>query len=105
MATPTTTIDALPPAATPLNGTDLLIVQQAGITSKVQASFVGTGGSGSGGGASLPPGGTTGQALVKTSNVDGAAAWATLPRWQAMTLAEYNALAVKDPNTLYVING
>lgn len=25
--------------------------------------------------------------------------------WQQMTLAEYNALPVKDPNTLYVIVG
>lgn len=37
------------------------------------------GGGGGGGGAALPNGGTTGQALVKTSNVNGAYGWADIP--------------------------
>jgi len=50
MATPTTTIDALPPAALPLGPSDLIIVQQAGVTKKAIAADLAVGGGGGGGG-------------------------------------------------------
>jgi len=38
MATPTTSIDALPAAATPPNPADLVVVQQSGVTKKMPVS-------------------------------------------------------------------
>jgi len=43
MATPTTTIDALPIATEPLAPTDLVIVQQSGVTKKATVTAVGAG--------------------------------------------------------------
>lgn len=40
----------------------------------------------SGGGRGLPPGGTTGQALIKSSDSSFAAAWGTLPTTPTITV-------------------
>jgi hypothetical protein len=58
----------------------------------------------------LPSGGTTGQALTKTSGTDWAAGWSNVPAalnglvavWKG-TAAQYAAIATKDPNTLYAV--
>lgn len=64
-------------------------------------------------GPGLPTGGTAGQVPVKASATDYDTVWGDLPTGniqseninviRKMTEAEYNALATKDPNTLYLI--
>lgn len=61
-------------------------------------------------GAGVAPGGTTGQMLVKASDTDYDTQWAnpgvsseTIHAVEAMTQAQYDALATKDAATLYVI--
>jgi len=59
---------------------------------------------------SIPSGGTTGQALTKTSGTDWAVGWSNVPAalnglvavWKG-TAAQYAAIATKDPNTLYAV--
>lgn len=81
MPEPTTTIDALPEASTPLAPTDLIIVQQSGVTKKASADAAGLGGSGGGGGSA--PG-----------NV--------MLYWEG-TQAQWDALGVYSNNTQYNI--
>jgi hypothetical protein len=54
--------------------------------------------------ASSPGGGTTGQALTKIDDTDGNVEWSG-PHWKMWsgTQAEYDAIATKDPFTLYAI--
>jgi len=54
-------------------------------------------------GPGVVPGGTAGQALVKIDGTNYNTKWSTV--WVSMTQAAYDALPVKDPNTLYVIVG
>ena len=54
-------------------GTDLVIVERAGVLHKTTAGEVGA----LGGGGGLPVGGTTGQVLTKASAADGDANWQT----------------------------
>lgn len=56
-------------------------------------------------GAGIPAGGTIGQALVKSSNADYAAAWVDMLPACSMTQAAYNALSSKNAGMLYVIAG
>ena len=58
----------------------------------------------------VPPGGTTGQAMTKTSSTDYAVAWTSvvangggITTIRSMTAAAYAALTPKDATTLYVV--
>jgi len=69
MATPTTTIDALPAAATPLADADLLIVQQSGVTKQVAVvDLGGLGGGGEGEPGPMGPAGPAGDSGVVVSD-------------------------------------
>jgi len=54
-------------------------------------------------GPGVVPGGTAGQGLAKIDGTNYNTKWSTV--WVSMTQAAYDALPVKDPNTLYVIVG
>jgi len=116
MATPTTTIDALPPASS-VNGTQLVIIQEAGVTKKASVDSIATYLEDH---LSIPLtaaeisalanpniAGTTVQSqltdiIAKLSTVDtGSNVWL---RWTG-TQAEYDALGTYRTDTIYAITG
>lgn len=78
MPTPRVAIDDLPSATTPLNGADVLIVQQGGVTKKVTSTEVALVGPAGADGAPGPPGvdGAPGMTVGDTPPIDTDVLWA-----------------------------